>query len=119
VPNAPSVTTSGGISTPKLFGYAHLSAELTYIGERATRPDANTGDVLYSPGWVGLNGVIYVPNISGFDFTAGVRNILGTRDLVVAPGDYDRYDMTTMTTTTIQQLPGEGREVFAKVGYAY
>ncbi len=118
VPNAPALTAAGGVSTPKLFGIGHLSAELTYIGKRATRVDDDTGAAgPVVPGWVGLNGTIYIPNVSHFDITAGVRNILGTRDMVPAPGDYDRTDTTP--TQTVFYVPGEGREFFAKVGYAY
>ena len=91
---------------------------MTYLGERATRPDLVTG-VLgpRSPAWLGLDATVYVPNISGFDLTAGVRNIIGTRDRVVAPGDYDRT--SAAMPTTVFQVPGEGRELFLKVGYAY
>jgi hypothetical protein len=120
VPNAPAITGSLGISTPKLGGYAHISTEALLIGERPTRPDVDTGDALDpAPAWLGWNATIYVPDIHGFDITAGVRNIIGKRDRIVAPGDYDRYDATTMTTTTIPLIPGEGREVYAKVGYRY
>ncbi|HEY1814965.1 MAG TPA: TonB-dependent receptor [Kofleriaceae bacterium] len=132
VVNAPALTASGGISTPKLFGVGHLSAELDYIGARETRSlgtDADGNDVPgpTSPAWFGLDATLYIPNIplrlgnhvSYFDFTAGVRNLIGTRDLVPAPQDYDRIDPNAMTTTVVPQVPGEGRELFAKVGYAY
>jgi len=119
VPNAPSVIGSLGISTPRLFGRMHVSAAMTYLGDRATRPDLSTGAVgPRTPAWVGLDATIYVPNIDGFDFTAGVRNLIGTRDLVVAPGDYDRT-LDPNNPTTVFQVPGEGRELFLKVGYAY
>ncbi|HEY1549547.1 MAG TPA: TonB-dependent receptor [Kofleriaceae bacterium] len=118
VPNAPALTAAGGVSTPKLFGIGHLSAELEYIGKRATRVDDDTSAPgPETPGWLGLNGTIFIPNVHHFDLTLGVRNILGTRDLVPAPGDYDRTDVTP--TVTVFQVPGEGREYFAKVGYAY
>ena len=68
---------------------------------------------------LGVNATIYVPNVNGFDVTAGVRNILGKRVAVVAPGDFDRYDDTTTATTTVPVIPGEGREVYVKVGYNY
>jgi iron complex outermembrane receptor protein len=120
VPNAPALTGAAGVSTPALGGKAHVSTELVYIGERPTRPDVDTGDESpASPAWVGWNWTVYVPNIHGFDITAGVRNLIGKRDLVVAPGDYDRYDATTMSTTTVPRVPGEGREVYVKVGYSY
>ena len=132
VVNAPALTAAGGISTPKLFGIGHLSSELEYIGTRATRSlglDADNNPIPgpTTPAWFGLNATLYIPNIplrlgnrvSYFDLTAGVRNIIGTRDLVPAPQDYDRTDPTSGTTTVVPQVPGEGREFFAKVGYAY
>jgi iron complex outermembrane receptor protein len=121
VPNAPAWTGGGGVSTPKLGGLMHLSVEARYIGERAVRTDQDTGAALPdSPGWVGLNGNIYIPNIHGFDVTLGVRNIVGKRDLVVAPGDYDRINENTgVVTHTVSVVPGEGREFFAKLGYSY
>ena len=119
VPNAPAVTGGAGVSTPKLGGLAHLSLEARYIGERAVRPDANGSTFAPSPGWVGLNANLYAPNVHGFDVTLGVRNLVGKRDLVVAPGDYDRFAMDGSTVATIPRIPGEGREFFAKVGYSY
>ena len=70
-----------------------------------------------SPNWYGLNLTIFVPNLRGFDLTAGVRNLIGVRDMMPAPADYDRYN--TPATVTIPRIPGEGREIFAKVGYSY
>ena len=53
-----------------------------------------------------------------FDITAGVRNIIGKRDLQPAVGDYDRFpDM--QPAVFVARLPAEGREVFVKVGYSY
>jgi len=71
VPNAPAITASGGVSTPLLFGYAHLSSELTVIGERPTRADENGDPSVRSPAWFGWNWTLYVPNLRGFDLTAG------------------------------------------------
>jgi len=120
VPNAPKLTAQLGVSTPKLFDHAHVSTELLYVGERPTRPDTDTGDPLEpAPAWIGWNATVYVPNLRGFDVTAGVRNLIGKRDRVVAAGDFDRYNDTTMTTTTIPVIPGEGRELYVKVGYSY
>ncbi len=117
VVNAPSVTAAGGISTPKIYGVGHLSAELAYIAERLTRAAMDGMASESSPAWFGLNAVIYVPDIRGFDLTGGVRNIIGTRDLMPAPADYDRY--MSPNTVTIPRIPGEGREIFLKLGYAY
>jgi hypothetical protein len=119
VPNAPAVTASGGISSPTLLGIAHVSTELTFIGRRAVRPDVDTGkENPASPAWLGWNWAIYAPDIHGFDVTLGVRNLLGRRDLVIAPGDYDRLNADG-STTTITQVPGEGREIYVKVGASY
>jgi iron complex outermembrane receptor protein len=117
--NAPAVVAAGGVSTPKLWGKAHVSTELVYIGERATRPDTDMSGNLVesaaSPAWLGWNWTVYAPDIRGVDITAGVRNLLGVRDHVVAPGDYDR----TNTGTLVPYVPGEGREIYVKVGYRY
>jgi outer membrane receptor protein involved in Fe transport len=127
VPDAPALTGSLGISTPKLWGRAHVSTELLYVGVRSTRPDTDAmGNLVASadaPQWLGWNWTVYLPNVNGFDVTAGVRNVLGTREHVVAPGDYDRTvtDPVTMmsTTTLVPYVPGEGREIYVKVGYSY
>jgi outer membrane receptor for ferrienterochelin and colicins len=122
VPNAPEITASFGVSTPKLFDRVHVSTEIIMLGERATRsadPEAGAPPAPASPAspaWVGWNATLYAPNIAGFDVTAGVRNILGTRDLVPAPGDYDR---TSPISILVPRVPAEGREVYVKVGYAY
>jgi iron complex outermembrane receptor protein len=121
VPNAPAWTGSLGISTPKLGNRAFVSSELLYVGERSTRPDMDaSGNPIPSPdapAWLDWNWAIYVPNLRGFDITAGVRNLIGTREHVVAPGDYDRT--TAMPPMLVPYVPGEGREVYAKVGYNY
>jgi outer membrane receptor for ferrienterochelin and colicins len=115
VPNAPKLTASGGVSTPRLFERVHLSSEVTVLGERPTRP-GEAGASPPSPAWIGWNATVHAPNIAGFDLTAGIRNILGIRDLVPAPGDYDR---TTPVPTVVPRVPAEGREVYVKVGYSY
>jgi iron complex outermembrane receptor protein len=116
VPDAPAVTAAGGISTPKLFGRFHVSTELTYIGKRPTRPDGDGNASPDARAWYGWNAALYVPNVSGFDITAGVRNLIGTRNMVPAPGDYDR---TNPDTLVVPVVPGEGREIYVKVGYSY
>jgi hypothetical protein len=100
----------------------HVSSELAYIGARPTRPFVDPDTQVRtvspeSPAWWGWNATIYAPNVvAGFDFTAGVRNILGTRDLMPAPGDYDR---SVPAALIVPRVPGEGREFYAKLGYSY
>ncbi|HET9621947.1 MAG TPA: TonB-dependent receptor [Kofleriaceae bacterium] len=119
VPNAPRYTASGGLSTPKLFDRVHASTELMYIGERPTRLAADGGPSPASPAWLGWNATLYAPNVGGFDFTVGVRNILDKRDLLPAPGDYDRTAANGTDVVTVARVPGEGREFYAKIGYSY
>jgi hypothetical protein len=116
VTNAPVVTAGTGVSTPKLFGRTHVSLEGILIGERPTRPDINGNESPKSPAWVGLNLTAYTPNIRGFDVTAGVRNLIGRRDQMPAPPDYDR---SMPDSLVIPRVPGEGREIYVKVGYSY
>ncbi|MBL9020460.1 MAG: TonB-dependent receptor [Myxococcales bacterium] len=117
VVDAPRVTGTVGVSTPKLADVGHVSAAAVYLGPRHTRTDENGDGLPNSKRWIGLDATIYVPNIKGFDFTVGVRNVLGTRDEVPAPGDYDRFPDPD-TTIVVPKIPGEGREFFVKVGYA-
>lgn len=114
--DAAQVMGAFGISTPKLFGHTHLSAEANFIGRRPTRNDIDDNPSPDSPAWLGLNLVAYVPNIRGFDITLATRNLLGKRDQLPAAGDYDR---DVPTSVVIPRVPGEGREVYLKVGYAY
>jgi iron complex outermembrane receptor protein len=114
VPNAPPLVASVGVSTPLLVDAAHVSTEVLYVGERPTREPA-----VDAPHWLGVNLTVYAPNVRGFDVTAGVRNLIGTRQSIVAAGDFDRLDPLTMTTTTVPVIPGEGRELYVKVGYNY
>jgi len=117
VVNAPVVTAGAGVSTPRLFGVAHLSTEAILIGERPTRPDIVTEEASpRSPAWVGWHVIAYAPKLGGFDVTLGVRNVLGRRDLMPTPEDYDR---TYSETRTVARVPGEGREAYVKVGYSY
>ncbi len=117
VVGAPAVTATFGVSTPKLWDRAHLSAEGVVLSRRHTRPDETGNALPDSKAWTGINATIYVPDLKGFDVTAGVRNILGKRDEIPAPGDYDRFP-DPATTIVIPKIPGEGREFFIKVGYS-
>jgi iron complex outermembrane receptor protein len=118
VVDAPRVTATLGASTPKIADRVHLSATAVYLGPRATRPDENGGQLPHSPSWLGLDATIYVPDVRGFDLTLGVRNILGKRDQVPAPGDYDRFP-DPATVIVVPKIPGEGREVFVKLGFSH
>jgi outer membrane receptor protein involved in Fe transport len=107
---SPPWTGSIGGSTPLLAKRFHLSTEVQLIAPRTTRdPDRDTAL------WVGWNAVVYVPDLHGFDATLGVRNILGKRAEVPAPEDFDRDDGNTVLAV----LPGEGRELYARLGYRY
>ncbi|HTJ41664.1 MAG TPA: TonB-dependent receptor [Kofleriaceae bacterium] len=113
--NAPSITASGGVSTPKLWGLAHLSTELLLVGAQHTRAGTD------ADAWLGWNATIYIPDVRKFDVTIGVRNLIGRRQQVVAPDDFDRHpdpDNPDMTVV-VPVVPGEGREIFARVGYRY
>src|SRR5262249_53336055 len=88
VPNAPALTGAAGVSTPLVLGRVHVSTELVYLGARPVRPDIDGNPLPDSPAWLGWNAAVYVPNLDGFDVTLGLRNIIGTRDQVVAPPDY-------------------------------
>jgi outer membrane receptor for ferrienterochelin and colicins len=116
VTNAPVITAGTGVSTPKLYGRTHVSLEGILIGERPTRPDIDGNPSPPSPTWLGLNVTAYTPNVRGFDVTAGVRNLIGTRDQMPAPPDYDR---SRPDNVVIPRVPGEGREIYVKVGYSY
>ena len=116
VANAPAITASAGVSTPKLLGRAHVSVETVVLGPRPTRPDAAGNPSPDSPAWAAVNLTVYVPSLRGFDVTAGVKNLIGKRDLMPAPGDYDR---SMPDTLVVARVPGEGRELYAKIGYAF
>jgi outer membrane receptor protein involved in Fe transport len=108
-PNAPGLVFAGGASTPRLWGLLHLSAEVQYIGSRKTRdPMTEAADH-----WT-LNAAVVVPAWNRFDFTVGVRNLLGSREQIPAQADYDRDPMTP-----VYLLPGEGTELYARLGYSY
>ncbi len=117
VTNAPKVTAGAGVSTPKLGKLAYLSLEGILIGPRPSRADIDGNSSPDSPTWVGLNFTLYAPKIRyGFDLTAGVRNLIGTRDRIPTPPDYDKSQPDDLVVPLVL---GEGREFFVKVGYSY
>jgi outer membrane receptor protein involved in Fe transport len=108
VPGAPVVQGVLAVSSPLLADLGHLSAESHVIGPRPTRdPMVETAT------YAGVSIVGYAPDVGGLDLTVGVRNLLGTREEVPAPEDFDRE------ASAISVLPGEGREVYARLGYRY
>ena len=120
VVDAPVVTATGGVSTPRLGGFAHVSTEAQVVGRRPVRPAEDGSPFADVPTYVGWNATVYVPSVRRFDISVGVRNILGRKQRIPAPGDYDRFgDGVNDPVITVPVIPGEGREVFAKVGYTY
>jgi outer membrane receptor protein involved in Fe transport len=109
-PNSPELTGKVQASTPLLLGLLHLSSEVHVVSERETR-DA----MVTAPTFVGWNAALYVPDLKRFDLTVGVRNIIGTRERVPTSDEVDRGEGTTPVLT----VPGEGREIFARLGYSY
>lgn len=112
---APKVTGSLGASTPLLGKRFHLSSEVQIITPRLVRKGEDTDPDHRTATWVGWNAALYLPSWHGFDVTLGVRNLLGQRAEIPAPEDYDRPEQDL----TIAVLPGEGRELYARVGYRY
>ena len=112
---SPAWTGSAGGSTPLVARVFHLSTEVQVIGARSTRVDGVRADA-----WIGWNAALYVPSWHGFDLTIGLRNLLGTRAEVPAPEDFDRPgDDGPDDDITIATVPGEGRELYARLGYRY
>ncbi len=108
VPGAPALQAVLGVSSPLLAERVHLSTETHVIGPRPTRdPMVETAT------FAGVSIVAYAPDLGGLDLTVGVRNLLGAREEVPAPEDFDRE------SGAINVLPGEGREVYARLGYRY
>lgn len=114
--NAPALVATAAGSTPALWDRVHLSAEITFVGARNTRDE----DVDAEP-WLGVDLTVYVPSYRGFDFTLGVRNLIGMREQIPAQSDYDRvyHDGTSLRGIDVLLLPGVGRELFARIGYRY
>lgn len=111
-PNSPSVVAKLGLSTPAVLG-THLSTDVRFVGSRATRDELVDTDP-----WVGWNVTLYAPDLSGFDVTLSLRNVLGARQEIPLQADYDRQgDLATITPgTDVLTVPGVGREVFARIG---
>lgn len=110
--NTPELTAKLGVSTPRLGDRVHLSSELLFIGERPTR-EAGTLAGAHAT-W---NAALYLPEWRGIDVTLGIRNILGTREQIPAQADYDRQDEDP--PAPVYTVPGAGRELFARLGYAF
>jgi iron complex outermembrane receptor protein len=110
IAGAPAIVASGGASTPLLWKRVHVSTELQVIGPRPTRDP-----MVEERAFVGWNLVAYAPDVHGFDLTIGVRNLIGRRERVPAPEDYDRTDELG-DPVIVPVLPGEGRELHARIG---
>lgn len=111
VPNAPGVQASLGVSTPLIRKLAHVSTEVIVLGPRPTQDPAITAAAHTM--W---NASILVPSLGGFDISLTARNLLGVRQQVVAPQDYNR---TLPRVQDINRVPGEGREVYVRVGFTF
>jgi outer membrane receptor protein involved in Fe transport len=107
-PGSPRWTASVGVSSPKLAGLLHLSSELMLIG---ARPALDMSSSLRA--FAGWNAAIYLPSLRGFDVTIGARNLLGRRQRVLAAEDFNR------TGQTADFVPGEGRELYVRLGHAF
>jgi outer membrane receptor protein involved in Fe transport len=105
---APAFTAAGGVSTPPLAARFHLSSELQVVGPRESPIEGERTRT-----WIGWHLAAYVPAWHGVDATLGVRNLIGTRQPVPAPEDFDRGD------TMLGTVPGEGRELYARLGVHY
>jgi outer membrane receptor protein involved in Fe transport len=110
---APAISGTLGVSTPRLGGVVHLSAEVQVIGPRPVRvlPGAAAHD---TDTFAGVDLALHAPDLDRLDLTIGVRNLLGRREQIPAAEDFDRSE-----TMLIAVLPGEGREVYARLGYRY
>jgi outer membrane receptor protein involved in Fe transport len=108
VPGAPALVATAGGSTPLIAELIHVSTDLQLVGPRPTRDPAVEADA-----FVGWNAAVYLPDLRGLDITVGVRNLIGRRERVPAQEDYDREDVI------VPVLPGEGRELHARVGYRF
>ena len=66
------------------------------------------------PAYIGASVIGYAPDVHGFDFTLGARNLFG-REEVPAQSDYNR----TNPRVEVLRVPGPGREVFMRMGYKF
>ena len=115
--NAPEVVAKGGVSTPRIADLAHVSSDVSFVGERLTRDkDVTAGS------HVQWNAAIYAPDFKGVDITIGVRNILGKRQDIPAQVDYDRVTPLPTGSALLDDvllIPGPGREFFGRLGYRF
>jgi len=116
VVDAAAITATAGVSSPRIYDIVHLSTELTLVGPRQTRPALDGSPSPQSDAWLGWSLMLYAPSIAGFDVSVGARNLIGRRDMIPAPQDYDR---SKPVEVVVPRIPAEGREVFVKVGYSY
>jgi outer membrane receptor for ferrienterochelin and colicins len=113
--NSPAFTANLGVSTPLLYGLAHVSTELGFLSARHTREVlVHRSSAVDADAYLRWNLVVYFPGVNGFDVTVGVRNILGVREEVPVQSDYDRAGGVSTYV-----IPGAGRELYARVGYRY
>jgi outer membrane receptor for ferrienterochelin and colicins len=107
--NSPALVVTAGLSTPRLWRLFHVSTEAQLVSGRLTRDE--TGG--RTDAWVGWNVALYAPAlVGGLDLTVGARNLVGRREQVPVGDEADR-------ATPIYTIPGEGREVYLRVGYSY
>lgn len=108
---APRVTASLGASSQPLWAGLTLSSELMFIGERSV--PAGEPEARQVPRHVMWNAVLYLPSWHGFDITLGARNLLGRRERVPAAEDFTDAD-----GELVGSVPGEGRELYVRLGRA-
>ena len=106
---APAVTASLGVSTPPLPGGVSLSSELLFISERTT---ASSDATLRASSHLTWNAAVVLPSWRGFDLTVGARNLLGGREDVPAAEDFSTDE------GPVGIVPGEGRELYVRLGRA-
>ncbi len=114
---APAVSGVLGVSSPRLWGEVHLSTEVHAIGPRPVRVADGAAPRETDP-YAGVGVALYAPDLRKLDLTIGVRNLLGVREQVPAAEDFDRTD-DAGAPTVLATVPGEGREVYARLGYRY